>query len=116
MSVAERPGLLTRMPGCCALTIFLVKVDVALLGPRRHLVRRLCRLLDDEAVSGYIMTEWSYGAELTSTSQMPALKVMIGTIDMAVVVGVSRSGKGWGGAEYLVRFQDGRGDPVLFSC
>lgn len=86
MSVVEKPGLLTRMAGCCALTIFLVKVDVALLGPWRHLVRRLGRLLDDEAVNACVMTEWSYGAELTSTSQMPALKVMIGTIDMAVVV------------------------------
>lgn len=116
MSVTERPGFLSRVPGCCALTIFLVKVDVALLRPRRYLVRRLCRLLSDGTVSACVMTEWSYGTQLTSTSQMPALKVMIGTIDMAVVVGMSQSGKRRGDAGNLAGYLDEGGDPVLFSC
>lgn len=68
-------------------------------------------MLNDEAVSACVVTEWSYGAQLTSTSQMPALKVMIGTIDMAVVVDISRSGKGWGDEEYLARFKDGERRP-----
>lgn len=104
MSVTERLGFLTRVPGCCALTIFLVEVDVALLRPRRYLVRRLCRLLSDAAVSACAMTEWSYRTQLTSTSQMPALKVMIGTIDMAVVVGISQSERGRGDAEDVARY------------